>query len=152
MHLPSPLVPLWRSGAVSITCPAGLGDRTISGCGGTSGQRQQRCRAVSITCPAGQAIEPSAAEEGLLARGNHKAEQPCRTRRSNHQRLRRDFWPEAATMQSKLYDTTGDRQLRSAPLLVSQCSHIASCTIPQATDSFVQHHYWSPSAVTGERK
>ena len=26
----------------------------------------------------------------------------------NHQRLRMDFWPEATTMQSKLYGTIGD--------------------------------------------
>ena len=26
----------------------------------------------------------------------------------NHRRLRRDFWPEATTMQSKLYGTIGD--------------------------------------------
>ena len=46
------------------------------------------------------------------------------------QKLRRDFWPEATTMQSKLYGTI----------------------ILSADDSFVQHYYWSPSVVTAERK
>ena len=59
------------------------------------------CRAVS-TCPAGLP-EPSAAEAGLLARGNHNAEQAVR----DHKR---------------------------------------------SADSFIHHHYWSPSVVTGERK
>ena len=45
-----PPVPLWRSGAVSTTYPAGL-------------------------------PEPSAAEEGLLARGNYNAEQAVRDHR-----------------------------------------------------------------------
>ena len=44
------LSPVWRSGAVSTTCPAGL-------------------------------PEPSAAEEGLLARGNNNAEQAVRDHR-----------------------------------------------------------------------
>ena len=59
--------------------------------------------AVSTTCLAGLP-EPSAAEEGLLARGNNNAEQAVRDHRQS------------------------------------------------AEDSFVHHHYWSPSVVTSKRK
>ena len=84
-------------------------------------------------------LSPNSRSAGRRGRGRQNARNTVITRMNlyydrqdclNHQRLRMDFWPEATTMQSKLYGTIGDLR-RTA----------------------VRHHWWSPSVVvTGERR
>ena len=95
---------------------------------GTGGGCKPKCPVHVLVQSAVPCSQPEASGQQMVVlcllwsseQSAHYVLQDC----LNHQRLRRDSWPEAPTMQSKLYGTIGDlRRTALFTLLVSQCSH-----------------------------